>query len=517
MVKNSLTKQTLRLSDDGLARIEKARDKKGWTKYDERWLKEATEIAETNPPPDWNVFWQSTPYNFSPSLSTLKNKFLKRQNIRAEYFVALCQAVGVVEWEQAVNRENTAEGEPPQSAPFYGRKTILDRLQTSVLDRTNCRSILLHGRAGIGKTAIASRLIQSPEIDRDFSKIVWLSLESKRSLSEFIDLAIGHLSKGKVDRGNLADLLLYLQQDRYLIVVDQWETILARDSIDDYQVGYENYQELLQYIAKKHKSCIVIVSRELRQCSSHLSKTLEVEGLNYQEDRDFLIEEKLHGTDLDLEKFIKIYDNPSILKLIADRVRTIHGGKIATLVTKDATIHTNNDTIKIIDAEFRSLRELEQSIVYWLAIWRNSISYQQLQQSFPQDLSQSTLDESLYSLIKIKSFVKTNPQSEYYLEPVTLKEITNRFVRKVVEELSVAIERQDNTNLKLVIGHALTIGDDEDILKEQMRRIVRSISEQLLKKFSPQILQRQLEQMRSTIDRGYAADNLNVLLEAIDI
>jgi hypothetical protein len=508
-------RSTLRLSSDGRERIDRARKEKGWTTYDERWLKAATKLADTNPHQDWDKFWKFNPDKFSPSLSTLKNKFLRRQHIQREFFIALCQAVGV-EWEEVVDRENPAEGQPPQLTPFFGRMSAISQLQTSVIDRASCRSILLHGRAGIGKTAIAYRSIQSPDIEQDFYKIIWLSLESAMLLSEFIDLAIGHLSGDEKKQGNLADFFQYLQQDRYLIVIDQWETILDRDSIDGYKSGYENYQKLLQYVNKKHQSCVVVISRELIQCLSNSTKVLEITGLNYQEDRDFLIAEGLQGTELELKRFIEIYDNPSILKLIADRVRTIYGGKVATLVTEDATIYTNYDTVKIINGEFQQLRELEQSIVYWLAIWRNPINHQQLYQSFRQNLSRSTLDESLYSLIKIKSFIKTNLQSEYYLEPVTLKEITNLLVSKVVEELSVAIERQDNTNLKLVIGHALTIGDDEDILKEQMRRIVRSIVEQLLKKFSPQILQQQLEQMRSTIDRGYAADNLKVLLETID-
>ena len=113
----------------------------------------------------------------------------------------------------------------------------------------------------------------------------------------------------------------------------------------------------------------------------------KVGGLTYPEDRDFLKAEGLIGTDLELQQFIERYENPSILKLIADRVRTIHGGRVAPLVAENVSVYTNHDTVKIIDAEFRHLGKLEQSIVYWLAIWRNPLSYQQLQTSFRQDLS----------------------------------------------------------------------------------------------------------------------------------
>ena len=518
--KNSKMKRTLRLSVEGRSQIEHARHSQGWTTKDERWLKAAHEFANPEPPNGWIAFWKLNPDNFSPSESTLRNKFLKQQNIRQESFIALCQAVGL-EWEDVVDRDNPAEGQPPQVTPFYGRMSAISQLQTWVLDKSNCRSILLYGRAGIGKTAIAYRLIQTSAITQNFRSQIWLSLESAMPLAELVDRLIGYLSAGQVKQGNLADLIQYLKQDRYLIILDQWETILDSTSPDGYRTGYENYQDLLKYIGQKHQSCILIISREKLQFSildriGTMVKTLKIGGLTYPEDRDFLKAEGLIGTDLELQQFIERYENPSILKLIADRVRTIHGGRVAPLVAENVSVYTNHDTVKIIDAEFRHLGKLEQSIVYWLAIWRNPLSYQQLQDSFRQDLSVATLDEALYSLINQRSLVKTNPQLEYYLEPVTLKEITNLFVRKNVKELSAFIEGQDACFPQLLISHALTIGDDSEIRRAQMRRIVRSIIEQLLTKFQSQILWQRLTQIQSHGCQGYAADNLVILLREID-
>jgi hypothetical protein len=84
-----------------------------------------------------------------------------------------------------------------------------------------------------------------------------------------------------------------------------------------------------------------------------------------------------------------------------------------------------------------------------------------------------------------------------------------------VEELTESIEKQDPSYAKLIVSHGLIIGDDEDINQQQMRRIVRSIIEQLLKKYQHQILRQKLEHMKSTIDRGYSADNLDILLKSI--
>ncbi len=517
--KNNKMKLTLRLSVEGRAQIELARHSQGWTTKDERWLKAATELINPEPIHGWITFWESNPDNFSPSESTLKNKFLKQQNIRREFFIALCRAVGL-EWKDVVDRHNTAEGQPPALTPFFGRMSQIAQLTGWVLDRMNCRSIQLHGRAGIGKTAIAYRLIQTPAITQNFCPPIWLSLESAMPLSELVDRLIWHLSDGRIKQGNLANLVQYLQQDRYLIILDQWETILDRNSPNGYRTGYEDYQDLLKYIGREHQSCVLVISREKLQFLGSdrigsMVRTLPIDGLTYPEDRDFLTAESLIGTEVELEQFIKRYENPSILKLIADRVRTIHGGRVASLVTKEASIYTNYDTVNMIDAEFRGLRTLEQSIVYWLAIWRSPLSYQQLQGSFRQNLSGATIDEALYSLVNQRSLVKMNLQSEYYLEPVTLKEITNLFVRENVRELSAFIENQADYSPQLLISHALIIGDDREILREQMRRIVRPIIEKLPTEFRFQI-QQQLTQMRLPTDQRYATDNLVILLQEID-
>ena len=292
-------------------------------------------------------------------------------------------------------------------------------------------------------------------------------------------------------------------------------------SPDGYRAGYENYQNLLKYIGQGHQSCVLIISRDKLQFLildriGSMVKTLKITGLTYPEDRDFLTAEGLIGTDSELQQFIERYENPSILKLIADRVRTIHGGRVAPLVAEGVSNLTNHDTVRIINAEFRQLGKLEQSIVYWLAIWRNPIIYQQLQASFRQDLSGSIIDEALYSLINQRSFVKTNPQLEYYLDPVTLKEITNLFVRENVQELSALIEDRDDFFPQLLIGHALIIGDDREIIQAQMRRVVRSIVEKLLTKFQSQILRQRLAQIQSHVYQGYAADNLDILLRELD-
>jgi NB-ARC domain len=504
---------TLRLSVAGRTQVEEARLDKGWNQSDPCWLRAATKLVRPEPFNGWEAFFRDNPDNFSPSSSTLKNKFLKQQNIRHEFFVALCRAVGV-RWEEVADRDNLTAGQPPQPGSFFGRNTVLRQLEQWVLDQEKCRLVFLHGRAGIGKTAIAYQLVQQiQKLRQNDIAPVWLSLENAMPLPELINTIIWELSAGQVQQGDLSILMGYLQQAQHLIVIDQWETIL--ENINKYRSGYENYQDLLDCISKNHQSCVLIISREKLQYLTLMNKanrSLEVTGLTYEEDYGFLQAEKLMGTETELRKFIEIYHNPLILRLIADRVRTVHGGSVAPLVTKDASIYSNTDTVKIIAAEFKQLGSLEQSIVYWLAIWRNPISYEQLKFSFDENFRMSLVDESLYLLINQRSLVKVNPQSEYYLEPVTLKEITNIFVMNVVKELTSLIEYGKEQSIKLTAEHLFVIGDDEDINNEQIRRIVQLIIEQLLKKFESEKLQQKLKYLEY-LPHGYASNNIEIIFQ----
>lgn len=508
-------KTTKRLSVDGRAQVEQARNQKGWVQDDPRWLRIATELANSEPVGGWESYFLDNPEPFSPSRSTLKNRFLKQKNIRHESFVALCQAVGV-RWEEVIDQDNLAAGEPPQSVPFFGRNTALKQLSEWV-NQKNCRLILLHGRAGIGKTAIAYQLVQKNQTQqRNSIAPIWLSLETAMPMTELVNQIIKILSEGQVQQGSLTDLISYLNQKPHLIVLDQWETILENSSLNRYRSGYENYQTLLDCIGQNHQSCFVVISREKFQClnftqMNKVAKSFEVTGLNYQEDRDFLKAESLIGTEEELQQFIEIYHNPLILQLIADRIRTVHGGRVAPLVARDVSVLSNSDIVKVIKDEFETLGTLEKSIVYWLAIWRNPINIEQLEFSFGENFRMSIITESLNFLINQRSFVKVNAQSEYYLEPVTLKEITNLFVRNVVKELMSLVDNKNDRTPKLIESHLFVIGDDENINNEQTHRIVRSIIERLTSRNTFSVLQESLQNQQTFFPNGYLPANLTII------
>lgn len=76
-----MTRTTHRLTNEGLIKIDKARQLKGWNKTSKKWIDESMS-----------------------SESTLK-RFLRGDAISAENFIKLCQAVGIEDWHNLVDWE----------------------------------------------------------------------------------------------------------------------------------------------------------------------------------------------------------------------------------------------------------------------------------------------------------------------------------------------------------------------------------------------------------------------------
>jgi WD40 repeat protein/ABC-type dipeptide/oligopeptide/nickel transport system ATPase component len=172
-------KDTLRASQEGLKLVDKARREKSWTKKEEAWCQKA-----------------------NTSESTLRRFWSRKTGIAKQTFIAICEAVGVVNWiEVAELREAEKialkrEADPNPDCPyrglsafrekdakfFFGRDIFIDRLLTAVREKP---FVAVLGRSGSGKSSIVfAGLI--PKLRQEGG---WLILDSRPGNSPFYRLS----------------------------------------------------------------------------------------------------------------------------------------------------------------------------------------------------------------------------------------------------------------------------------------------------------------------------------------
>ncbi|MBD1832918.1 NACHT domain-containing protein [Cyanobacteria bacterium FACHB-472] len=201
---------SLRASRQGLEIVDHARKKKKWTKRAAAWY-DAALVGE----------------------AALK-KFWQRRPIVQENFVAICEAVGQ-KWEEIV--DNSPLTKTNSRTEFFayddvwvGREQLVTELKEKI--QGSCRLLILLGITGIGKTALAERLVV--ELQQNWDKFHQENFENEQQPS-FASVATRWLEKwgepitpeDRKDTNYLLNLLVKrLRENRYLVLIDSLEMLL---------------------------------------------------------------------------------------------------------------------------------------------------------------------------------------------------------------------------------------------------------------------------------------------------
>ncbi len=411
---------------------------------------------------------------------------------------------------------------------FHGRRDELSVLQEWITE-DRCRLVAILGFGGIGKTALAKKIVES--VQGDFTAVQWRSLRTAPYLEDLLrDLLRsfnGH-NRDKIledDDIALCSLMEHIEKHRCLLILDNFESILKAGAVA-YKDRYENYASLLREIARlSNGSSLIITSREkpaefstLETQEPHLIRSYTLKGLRTSEAVSLFKEwgvlsdadesESETGIVKDIAR--KCEGNPLILKIVASEVMQREQGTLAKWEGVRAIKLRVND---VLDAQVsRVVSKPARDLLYWLAIIGEAVPREAL---IEQGLQLGPVEMKAGEQALIAHSLLDQEAGRLDLHPALTEYVTNKIIETITQE--VLLQRVDVIDkYPLVQAKA-----QENIRESQMERILRPAVQKLQKscenkesltnKFKDFITKLQ---ERTAYKTGYAAGNIvNMLVE----
>ncbi len=379
---------------------------------------------------------------------------------------------------------------------------------------------------GMGKTTVAVKVAES--LQHEFEYVIWRSLQNLLPAQELLEDWIKFLSDqqevqlpDRVDQ-KLVLLVQLLRNKRCLLILDNIEVVLqAGNRLGDYRSGYEDYGYLFQTIGEAaHQSCLLLTSREQPKELTYLEgahlpiRSLQLKGLDMEAGRQiFNLHGKFLGSAEEWQQLIDHYaGNPLAIKMVVPVLQDFFESDIPQFLQfANQNIFVFDNIRDLLERQFNRLSDLEEAVMYWLAINREPIALPQLRHDFVQPPPFNELVNALNALQR-RSLIEKTTEGFTQL-PVVMEYTTEKLIHQVSEEIT-------NRDIVRFQQFALMKAQTKDYLREaQTRLILEPIANRLIATFGTvHILQERLARIlahlryQPLLQLGYAGGNsLNLL------
>ncbi|NER38251.1 MAG: XRE family transcriptional regulator [Oscillatoria sp. SIO1A7] len=419
----------------------------------------------------------------------------------------------------------------PEVPAFFGRREELNQLEQSIVGK-RCRLVGLQGLGGIGKTALAVKLVEG--VKEQFDYLLWRSLRNAPPLAELLAEILAKMALFLGEETELPDtvekllsqLMNYLHRSRCLLVLDEAEGIMQSGELaGNYREGYRNYRELFRRVGEeRHQGCLLVVSQELPRdiAIADWARSLSLQGLP-EEDAAQILGTRQELSDRDYwGQLIELYrGNPLALKIVSQIVVDSFKGRVAQYIIQN-TLVLGQNLRNLLETQIDRLSDLEEEIMYWLAIARYPVSLPELQALLP--VSKSEAIEAIDSLGR-RSLLENTANSDrthFALQPVAMKYITEELIQDICKEIASSYKTKTTDEFYRLGSLRLVSDTDQNLKKLQLRLILTPIRDKLGKRFKTESrLTAHLQHILTLLDKqparevGYSKNNIRCLLEVI--
>ncbi|MCC3416267.1 MULTISPECIES: ATP-binding protein [unclassified Microcoleus] len=307
----------------------------------------------------------------------------------------------------------------PELTSFYNRTSELSTLKQWIL-QAHTRLITVYGLSGIGKSAIALKLIE--QIQTEFDYIIWLSLADTPTLST-LQTELKQFF-GRSPQPPLPTIIDYFRSSRCLVILDDVQNIFSSSQLaGQYLTGYEDYGKFFKQIAtSSHQSCLILLSwekpREITalEALNRPARTLHLKGLGEQAAE--IIREKGLADEEKWSDLIAFYQgHPSWLNIIAATIWELFDGSVS-LFLADGTDLFLGDLEPLLESHLERLSDSEKKAFYWLASQDDAVDISHAPAD--SELSRSQLWQAIQSLARrgLVQKMLVGGRSQFQINPV---------------------------------------------------------------------------------------------------